>query len=293
MKKSLLLVSFSLIALVGCEEMVKEIDWDTESIPKRLAVEGSITNELKIHRVRLTASSDYFSNTETEVVSGATVSISDGTAVDTLTENPAGSGNYETRDSIQGETGESYTLNITLEQPLNGETQFTATCKLQKGFWFDSLAAYIFDNPLQIDEQTDSLLLVVDLFGQEPATVNDYYLVNLIINDTLQTDTIDEAYLIHDISQGINEENVVSLYHEIGNIFPGDRIEVEIRSINQHYYDFLNGLNQLVQGGDPLGFGGPPANAPGNIQGGGALGFFIASDVGRKSAIALDLRDFQ
>ena len=61
----------------------------------------------------------------------------------------------------------------------------------------------------------------------------------------------------------------------------GDTLDMEFRSINEAYYDFINGVKRISRGTDPFGFSGPPANAIGNIEGGDALGFFIASAVTR------------
>ncbi len=279
------------ILTISCGDMSEEITWDVDEIPPRLVVEGSVTSELKHQQIRLTRSDNYFSNTESAAVSGANVNVSDGTTTYDFAENPAGSGNYESITAFAGIPGNTYTLNIELPSPLNNEINFSAISELKEGFRFDSLVVEIFENPFSFDDE-DTVMTVFIMFGQEPEATHDYYLVNLYRNNELVTDTIDKAFVLDDEIYGINGEQIIPLY--IGEEYlPGDTAGIELLSVSRQYADFLTGVNSISRGTDPLGFSGPPANAIGNIEGGDAFGFFIASDVIRSDRIIDTLITFE
>ena len=85
-----------IIIAISCEPE-QEISWKVDEIPARLVVEGSITDELKRHTVRLSKTDNYFSNRKAESVSNAAVSISDGEDTLVFVENPPGSGPIESQ----------------------------------------------------------------------------------------------------------------------------------------------------------------------------------------------------
>ena len=263
--------------ILVCCEPEEEISWNVDEIPERLVVEGSITNELKIHTVTLKKSGNYFSNTAAEVVSNASVSITDGSNVFLLEENPEGSGIYKTTQEVKGDTGRLYTLNIDIETPLNNETHFSANSFLNRTVRADSMISILYDSPFLFDID-DTVILVINVFGYEPEPAGDYYIVSLYKNGTLLNDTIDEYITIYDRDGGINGKSIFP-FAFMEDFVAGDTVDMEFRSINQAYYDFINGVKRISRGTDPFGFSGPPANAVGNIEGGDALGFFIASAV--------------
>ena len=147
-----------ILTLICCEPQ-QEIDWKLDNIPARLVVEGSITDELKIHSVTLKKSAEYFSNTRAEVVSDAAVKISDGENVFTLLEDPAESGIYKTTGEVKGEVGRLYTLEIDIGEPLNNETHFWASSVLKRGITADTMISVLFDSPFAFND-VDTVILV-------------------------------------------------------------------------------------------------------------------------------------
>ena len=272
-----------LITLVCCQPD-EEINWKVDEIPERMVVAGSITNELKLHTVTLRKSGNYFSNTAAEVISNAAVSITDGSNVYYLEENPEGSGIYKTTEKIKGDTGRLYTLNIDIDEPLNNETRFSARSFLNSSIRADSMISIIYESPF-IFNNADTVIIVNNIFGYEPEPAGDYYIVSLYRNGTLLNDTIDEYITIYDRNSGINGEDFFP-FAFLENFAVGDTVEIEFRSISKAYYDFIDGVKRISAGTDPFGFSGPPANPVGNIEGGNALGFFIASAVTRVSTQA-------
>ncbi len=276
------LITLLILIIAGCEPN-QEISWDVDEIPARLVVEGSITDELKKHTVRLSKTDNYFSNKEAEYVSNATVSISDGKNLFIMEEKLFGSGIYETKENLKGEVGKIYTLDIEVNETLNNETHFTASSLLKETITADTMVSFLYENPFIYDEN-DTVILVVCISGREPETSGDYYIIRLYRNGELLNDTIDEYSIISDISFGTDGDNIFSFFF-YQNFAVDDTVDIEFRSISKEYYDFINGIKNIAGGTDPFGFSGPPANPVGNIKGGSALGFFIASSVTRISSI--------
>jgi hypothetical protein len=270
-----------LITLVCCEPQ-EEISWKVDEIPERLVVEGSITNELKLHTVTLKKSGNYFSNTAAEVVSDAVVTITDGSNIFYFEESPMGSGIYKTTEEVKGDTGKLYTLNIDTNEPLNNETHFSANSFLKRTVRTDSMISILYDSPFVFDPN-DTVILVNNVFGYEPEPAGDYYILSLYRNGMLLNDTIDEYITIYDRNSGINGAKFFP-FAFLENFAVSDTVEIEFRSISKAYYDFIDGVKRISGGTDPFGFSGPPANPVGNIEGGEALGFFIASAVTRVKA---------
>ncbi len=265
---------------------LKEISWNVDEIPQRLVVEGSITSELKIHTVTLKKSASYFSNAGADVVSNAMVTVTDGTNIFYFEEDPTGSGIYKTTEEVKGDTGKLYTLHIDINEPLNNETHFSASSLLKRTIRTDSMTSVLFESPFP-SFNGDSIMIVNTIFGHEYEPEGDFYMLSLYRNGTLLNDTIDEYITFYDRNSGMDGENIFP-FAFLENFITGDTVEIEIRSISNAYYDFIEGVKMISRGSDPFGFSGPPANPEGNIEGGNALGFFTASAVSRVKAILRD-----
>ena len=287
MKHPLTLVTGLILVLsASCE---KVIPWETEKLPVMLVVEGSFTNEYKTHRVVLSLSEDYFYNKPTPGVSGAVLTISDGSNLIDMVEYPAGSGVYETIDKVAGIPGKTYTLSIDLDEPVNGVTHYQATEKMVQGLQIDSIFASIYKNPLSFEEK-DSLLVIITVLGQDPPQTENYYEMNLYINNRLIQDTIDEVIVLDD-KEGINGQYVSSFFF-IEQVEPGDTVGFEMVSVGRDYFDFVNSVRDLAsQSYDPFDMTGPPANAIGNIEGAPAIGFFRVGCASSSTAIARKSED--
>ena len=107
MKRYILYLVTITILMVSCTEKIDVKLGDTYT---RLVVEGSITNEMKSHKVVLTKTTSYFYDEPAPRVTGALISITDGNTIFPLTETSPGT--YETASDVKGEAGKFYTLNI-------------------------------------------------------------------------------------------------------------------------------------------------------------------------------------
>ena len=267
------LLFFFLCVLISTTACKEKIDIKLKSTYVRLVVDGGVTDEAKRHTIKISETSNYFANEPQPKVSGAIVTLSDGSNIVTLSETSPGI--YQTDTTYQGEIGRTYTLNIKYK----GE-EYTASSMLKYVAPIDSIS--FGKDPFQPTKST------VNLWAQEPPTKGDYYLWLYYINGVLKSDTLNEVSYASDEMVNGNYMNGFPIY-TMDDAKPGDTITLEMRSINKEYYDFMNALFSEVFGaGNP--FSGPPSNVKGNIKDitdnkKDVMGFFIASAVRKKSGI--------
>lgn len=254
----------------ACKE---KIDLELKSTYVRLAIEGTVTDETKRHSVLITETSNYFANEPQPKVSGAIVTIDDGSSVVTLTETSPGV--YQTDSTYAGLPGRTYTLNVKYKSE-----EYSASCLLKPVGVIDSVSF-----AKDVFEPTKSS---INLWAQEPATTGDYYTWLYYINGKLESDTLTEISFASD--EMVNGNYMPGYPVFTAEFAIGDTITLEMRSINKDYYDFLNAFFSEVFGaGNP--FSGPPSNVKGNIKNltnkdKVVMGYFLASSVSKRTQIA-------
>jgi hypothetical protein len=276
-KTHIFIVSILAFFTFSCTE---RIDIELDESFTRLVVDGAITTDAKAHTVVLTATSSYFYNQPPPPVTGAQVSITDGTTVFLLSEQTPGV--YRTADSVHGIPGRTYTMNIKLAGEIGGYKDYSASSTLIPVSSLDSISL------LFHPEWSEKGIWEVKCYVQEPPTV-DFYRFLLSKNQTMLTDTLNEWLITDDMFFNGNYTNGLPIgYLDQGsaeqNLKPGDTVTAEVNSIGKDYYSFLVEAQTELFGSNPL-FSGPPANIKGNISN-GAVGFFIAYSVSRSYAIA-------
>jgi hypothetical protein len=262
-----------LIFLIGsCTE---RIELDLDESYTRLLVDGGITNEVKSHRIQLATSGGYLGVDRDPPVSGATVTISDGTTIFPLEEAPDEPGCYYTDPAVAGIPGNIYTLNIELPYAINGTTFYTASCELFPLSPVDSIAIRWFD-PWKVWE--------IQCFATDPPTV-DFYMFEILVNDTMTTENLDEKMVVNDILYNGQYTNGIGVGYleEEENLRPGDTVTLRMSRLTEDYAYFIWEAVGEAGYSNPL-FGGPPANVKGNISN-GAMGFFSASSVSYTSTV--------
>lgn len=276
----LLIFFFLIVALMSsCTE---EITVELDTTYSRLVVDGNIAKDTGIYTVRLTTTSGYFSNTPAPKVTGAILTLSDGSNSWPLQETiPGSSGIYVTENTFAGQTGKKYTLSIDLNEPIGGESTFEASSVLYPVTTLDSISTMF--HP----EWGPEGIWSVKLWAQEPGDEVNYYMFNLYRNGTLITDTISKKVVSDDqFYNGSYMNGVDVIYLNNANswetIKPGDTIILQMSAITEEYFNFIN---QVRQSGFSIPFfSGPPANVQGNISNGG-IGFFAAWSDSFKSCV--------
>jgi hypothetical protein len=269
------IILFLSILMVSCTE---KIDIQLDSSYTRLVVDGSITTDTMVHTIELSSTSNYFYNEPSPKVTGAEVSITDGTLTFNLNEDSPGI--YNTQPGVYGLPGKTYTLNIKLANSIGGHADYSATSTISPITALDSVTL------LFHPEWAKNGIWEVKCYVKEPPTV-DFYRFMILKNQMLLTDTLNEWFVTDDKFFNGNYTNGATVaYLQQGSaqegLVPGDKVTVEVNSIGKDYADFIWEAQSELRGSNPL-FSGPSANVKGNISN-GAIGFFVAYSATRSTA---------
>jgi hypothetical protein len=256
------------LIITACTE---PMELELDSTFTRLVVEGSITTDTTTHRVKISKTTDFYDKGQPPAVSGAIVKISDGNNLVELSENPYGSGIYETPAGYYGTTGKTYTLLIELEEEIGGFTTYDASCLLRPTAEPDSIQVVY--QPAWGDGFWE-----IKLYAQDPPT-QDYYKFLTYINDVLVTDSLQEVFVTDDRFFNGNYTNGIGVGYlnaltEDNVLRPGDIVTLKMANLTEEYAHFI--MTARIESGfnTPL-FSGPPANVQSNVSN-GAIGFFAA-----------------
>jgi hypothetical protein len=259
--KSIILLLASGIGFVACTE---RMDIDVNDAPLQLAIYGAITTDTTQHEISVRRSSNYFSNTAPEGISGATVTVSDGDEIFPLTESPYEKGVYLTAPDVFGVEGKTYTLNVAVE--FNGATdEYEATSFLPYSIRVDSV----------VFRQSGLAANIVDvlLYGKFPESSNNYLNVLAYKNDNIPlNDRLSDFNIIVSENADTREINGAVCMHirseydeDRAFIEPGDLVTVQVCSITKEYADYVQDAQSELRGSIPI-FSGPPANVRTNIR---------------------------
>lgn len=245
--------------LVSCEDVV---DLDLKPGTSQLVVDGVVAVNDGPQRIRLTMSEPYFQNgTLATGASGATVRIQTdlGQTYD-FTEDPAKPGEYVYNDTIRGVTGELFGLVIQYK----GEN-FGAASVLMRGTVIDTLNQE--ERPAQFGNPAGKYL---NLVARDSLGPGDFYWIRYALNGvrdlrpgklTVSADaafapgSADGLEFIFPIKNSINNEEPYEV---------GDKIDVEVLSIDFELWRFLNETNTQINNTGL--FAEPIANVRGNVQ---------------------------
>ncbi len=248
--------------LLACEDPITLQPKD--NTPKYV-IEGMITNEAGNCRVNVSQTKSLSASNQFNGVSGAIVKISyDGQTIN-LTETEKGV--YKT-NLINGTPGVTYQLQVNI----NGEL-FTASSKMP------AIVPFL-DFKLKPSDY-DSLRTTPMVKFKDPEGINNFYWFQQYINDKLQSQYLvlnDEYTPGQEVNNYLVFENTTK--NASKNIKRGDKLMAEMHCIDPAVYTYLFSLSNANGSLD----GAAPANPLNNIKG-GALGFFSAHTVERKTLI--------
>jgi len=273
------LVWLGVLLVVMATSCTEPFPMNTKTTYTRLVIYGEISTDTTVHRVYLSKSADYFSNKPVEKISGALVTITDGTVITQLQESSTEAGTYETGANFYGVPGHTYKL-LVEQVDLLGNGSYVS----------DSASSYL-PNPIPIDsvqvakEDFYTEGWAVKLFAQDPEEEGNCYAFKAYINGKLDTDTLSNITTTDDKLFNGKQTNgiIVFFYEELNKVEDTDTVTLEMMTINRNYMNFLLSVQTAVQGSNPL-FSGPPANISTNFKN-GAMGFFTAFSLSRKSTI--------
>jgi len=278
---------YSIIYVIGIlalfSSCTENIDMPLNSTYARLVVDGSITTDTTIHRVRLTKSGDALYKQPVQVISDATVTISDGSSEFALHENSTNKGMYETDPTAYGVPGRTYTLHIS-HVDINNDGVFedySAQSYLKKENPIDSIKI-TYD-----DRNPDSYGWVINLYAKEIGGGRNFYLMKAYKNNVLVTDSTSE-YSNKGDNTGFNGGYYYGfpVYTLLKNkiderVQTGDTITLEMDGITEEYFNFISDYILEYYPKMPI-FSGPSANISTNIEPKDkAVGFFAAYSIAR------------
>lgn len=256
----------------SCTERI-EIDLDESE--RRIVVDGQITTDTMAHAIRLTTSTNFFYAEQPPSVTGASVYLDSGTDKILLQENPSGSGIYLTPDNYFGIPGNSYKLEINLDEKVGESDFYIAESQMAETFLqIDSIA---------LEYQDAFEIWFVKMYAYDPPT-KDFYKIDIMRNDLMTSDTASRAQVTDDrFFNGNNTNGLTVTILRKDEVAVGDTITLVLSAINEEYYNFFLQLQTESGPANPL-FSGPPANVISNVKEGG-LGFFTA--LSRKKSILI------
>jgi hypothetical protein len=261
--QSILFFSF-LTELVACK---KVIDIKVKESDTKYVIEGIITNEPGSAKVLLSRTNPFYADNNFPEVSGAVVKISDNGTEQVLTETTPGV--YE-NNSLTGVPGHQYQLLVSV-----GGQSFTATCTMPQPVVLDTL--YISPGPF-------GQFQFATIAYTDPAGINNGYRFVQYLNGTKDPRIFWENDEFTDGEQVETQlDTGVDKKDDSRNIKSGDLVTIEMQTLDEAVYQYWYSLR--TGGGDGTGNVIAPANPLTNIIG-GALGYFSAHTVNKRSVIA-------
>lgn len=273
MKKLLYIAIFA--TFFSCED---PIDVNHPQGKTRYSVEGEITTENKIGRVNITSSTNYDA-TEIPKIEGAEVAIYQNNVL--LTNyNDSGDGVYLSQDSIKGEVGNNYHIEVKLP---NGNVLKSYPEKIKEVTSIDSIYSkhvsdynYLGGPPRDIDDSETGYYVFINT--SDKVGEGDAYRWKVYINDVLLNNP-EQLFFENDFR--VDGKTIKQLdFNFLAKL--DDEVRIEQNSISERNYDYLFSLlNEALPSG---GFGTPPAPVIGNLYNVNdtdeiVFGYFSASDV--------------
>lgn len=260
--KIAILSTFAVLFLASCEEV---IDINLDETDAKFVITGAVTDQLEPFTVRIEKTVNFDLPNDYPPVSNAKVSIQDGAQTFDLIETAPGI--YQTAQNHAGEVGKIYTLRVETEGQI-----FEAQSTMPALVPFDSVKQ---DSGTQPGGGT--AILVVPIYV-DPLGFGNYYRFiqttngqkrnNIFVFDDRNNDGIQITRPL--FAPGSDVENAV-----------GDTIMVEMQTIDRATYKYFYALDASTSNGPNSSV---PANPANNLSG-GAMGYFSAHTVQRKTLI--------
>jgi len=287
-----ILRGLSLSILVILSACTEKINLNLDNSYTRLVVDGSFSTDTAIQVVKLTKSSDFFNSGDAAAVSGAVMTISDGSNIFQLNENPSNTGIYETSTKVAGIIGKTYTLsisNVDIDAD-NVMEEYHAQSELRSVIPADSLQISREKQPGARDTGW-----IVKVFAKN-VPGEDWFLFKVKKN---QLQLSDSAHKFTSIAYSDGSQPYFSgsaVFISDGTraeekLMNGDTVTLEALGITSAYYQFLVDFVAEYYPKSPIG-SGPSSNISTNIDPKDkAVGFFTAYSVQRISIVYHDRKN--
>lgn len=255
--RRIILAVFVSLLITACEERIDAPLSSADTV--LLVVEGMLTSENTNHRVRLSRPHK-IQNENPVRVTGAFVTITDGTNIYLLTESPAESGDYFT-PPFRAVVGKTYTLSVQ-----NGPYAYTAK---------DSPVPVEFLPPLQYKKVNDLYSLTLHASGANPNFIR-YQLFGTNSGTCPVGATCEGEMVYYDLKT--IDVNEIYKPNKVDFNFPLNTVVIRTKySVSPSYKEFLRAMLSETEWRGGV-FDVQRANVPTNLSK-GAIGFFAVSTV--------------
>lgn len=256
-------------AFFSCED---PIDLDSRFREPELVVDAWLTNLSEPQTVILTETQDFFDNRlPTPITDAQVVVCPDNDPADCIVFEHTTDGRYVWEpapgDSL-GTVGTEYALGIQ-----RGEEQYLAQTTMNRTATIDSISFQFEEEALGLDEG-----FYAQLYARDQVGIGDAYWIRTTFNDTLLLRPFEIATAYDAVfDPGTDADGITFIFpirfsinklDEGGSPTPleaGDNLKVEVWSLSQEAYLFLNIASEQIANGDAGIFALPVANSPGNI----------------------------
>jgi hypothetical protein len=269
--KKIIFLPFVLLAVLvftGCEKVV---DIDLKDSPSKPVVEGIVADQQGMSYVKLSRSGSYFNALNPDFISGAQVEVTDGNGIKTVF-NETTPGVYKPDASFAGTVGQSYSLKV-----VTGNSVLVAQSFMRRVTAIEQIKIKFFEENNAEGKEAGGYVYVS--FHELPGA-GDSYKIDLFVNGKSRVAYPDDLFYFDD--RFVDGGHAVDWeFHQ--RVEKGDSITLKMFSLTADGYKFYDAMYHISDAGGL--FGKNPANIPTNIQG-DAFGFFTASSVSTKSALA-------
>lgn len=269
--KSITYILLLIISLSSCTDI---IDIELNSAMKRIVVEAKINDLNTPAMVYLSRTTDYFNPIEPEKVTGAVIYLKTASG-DSARMVEMDQGTYQS-SYFKGTYGETYTLLIE-----EGEQKYEATSRLPERVEIDSLVVEWFPSFNPNDSLGGGYIL--NCWYTDPVDQENFYIFTAEkLNKPTDAEPDFEMPIVKILMNDALNNGKPSLMNlnRQGFYELGDTVLVEIISIDQNMYNYLDQLAEVSGGGPSFG-SSAPANPENNISN-GAMGYFSAEAVESK-----------
>ena len=277
-----------LLAAVTAASCSDPFDLKTKTADRTyLCVETVLTNIPSVQTINLSESIDYQSDSDAPKVSGATVTVSDGTSVVTFTEREDRPGSYSSPRGFACQSGKTYCLEIDCRLSDGTDRHYEASSSMEEvGFDIEAV------DYKYLGSVMDSTW-VLGVWGTDrPAT--NYFLITTAVNGVTSplTSLVDRSMLMPDTyfnASRVNGFPIGYMYQTAAQmekygdcakpLEEGDIVSLVVYSLTKDYYDFIMAMTSSATGISIPIISSQPANLPTNITGDDAMGYFAVCPV--------------
>ncbi|GEM_PF-274136 len=246
-----------IVLFTSCE---KVIDFELKDTAPVMVIESVANAQNGTITAKLSYSGDYYSASDFQPVTGATVKTDINGSAETIL-NEISPGEFQAQTPEAG-VGDIFNFVVKIDG-----AEYSASSEVHRSVGVDSVF-FIYSAETVFAPEGYRAMVVF----RDPQGKGDFYRIQMYVNGAPATEGM--IYLYNDNTTD-GEPVSYNLYRNSLNV--GDRIRVEIWTFDKQVYDYYSGLEKLISD-YPASMQISPANPASNISG-GVLGYFAAVNV--------------